>query len=284
MKKIISLILVFVMCLPLCLTLASCGETKPDAFVIMSEELDGLFNPYFSTTGADGSIVSMTQIGMLTSKYVDGEIQVGYGEDEAVATLDYGSTYNKKKDQTTFTFVIKNGIKYSDGHPLTIEDVLFNLYLYLDPVYTGSATMYSTDIVGLTAYRTQTIGAGSSSNTDDRIASLANDRANSRIKELVNLFNSQRKANKNNPIPYEEMKAAILKTTLSTGYKNAVSNDPDSVTVDQLLADYELTLEKFLEEISREGVTHHSTLVYNRSLSELRYFGELLGLNVIEVK
>ena len=207
MKKIISLILVFVMCLPLALSLTSCGETKPDAFVIMSEELDGLFNPYFSTTGADGSVVSMTQIGMLTSKYVDGEIQVGYGEDEAVATLDYGSTYNKKKDQTTFTFVLKNGIKYSDGHPLTIEDVLFNLYLYLDPVYTGSATMYSTDIVGLTAYRTQTIGAGSSSNTDDRISSLANDRANSRIKELVNLFNSQRKANRNNPVPYEDMKA-----------------------------------------------------------------------------
>ena len=263
MKKIISLILVFVMCLPLCLTLASCGETKPDAFVIMSEELDGLFNPYFSTTGADGSIVSMTQIGMLTSKYVDGEIQVGYGEDEAVATLDYGSTYNKKKDQTTFTFVIKNGIKYSDGHPLTIEDVLFNLYLYLDPVYTGSATMYSTDIVGLTAYRTQTIGAGSSSNTDDRIASLANDRANSRIKELVNLFNSQRKANKNNPIPYEEMKAAILKTTLSTGYKNAVSNDPDSVTVDQLLADYELTLEKFLEELDSDYIASQESYTEN---------------------
>ena len=51
MKKIISLILVFVMCLPLALLLASCGESKPDAFVIMSEELDGLFNPYFSTTG-----------------------------------------------------------------------------------------------------------------------------------------------------------------------------------------------------------------------------------------
>ena len=263
MKKIISLILVFAMCLPLVLLLASCGESKPDAFVIMSEELDGLFNPYFSTTGADGSVVSMTQIGMLTSKYVDGEIQVGYGEDEAVATLDYTSTYNKKKDQTTFTFVLKNGIKYSDGHPLTIEDVLFNLYLYLDPVYTGSATMYSTDIVGLTAYRTQTIGAGSSSNTDDRISSLANDRANSRIKELVNLFNSQRKANRNNPIPYEDMKAAILKTTLSSGYKNAVSNDPESVTVDQLLADYDLTLEKFREELDSDYIASQESYTEN---------------------
>ena len=35
------------------------------------------------------------------------------------------------------------------------KDVLFSLYVYLDPVYTGSTTIYSTDIVGLAAYRTQ---------------------------------------------------------------------------------------------------------------------------------
>lgn len=253
MKKVISLLLLIAMCIPMALTLASCtGSGLPDAFVIMSEELDGLFNPFYSTTGADNTIVAMTQIGMLTSKYVDGEVVVGYGKDEAVVTLDFESTYNKKKDQTTFTFVIKNGIKYSDGAPLTIEDVLFNLYVYLDPVYTGSATMYSTDIVGLDAYRTQTINAGSSDSSDDRIASLANDRASSRIKELLNLFNSLRKKNRNTPVSYEDMKTAILSHTLSTGYKNAISNEPETVTVDQLLLDYDLTLEKFLEELESD--------------------------------
>ena len=84
------------MCLSMALTLASCtGSGAPDAFVIMSEELDGLFNPFFSTTGADNTIVGMTQISMLTSKYEDGEVVVGYGEDEAVVTLDFESTYNK---------------------------------------------------------------------------------------------------------------------------------------------------------------------------------------------
>ena len=252
MKKIISFILAVALCIGMVAMFVSCGEEKPDAFVIMSEELDGLFNPFFSTTGADNTIVAMTQISMLTSKYENGEVVVGYGQDEAVVTLDFESVYNKKKNQTTYTFVLKNGILYSDGHPLTIEDVLFNLYVYLDPVYTGSATMYSTDIVGLTAYRTQTIGAGSNSNTDDRITSLANDRANTRIKELINLFNSLRKSNRNNPIPYEDMKAAILNTKLSSGYKNAVSNNPDSVTTQQLLADYEYTLKEFREELESD--------------------------------
>ena len=68
MKKVISLLLLIAMCIPMALTLASCtGSGLPDAFVIMSEELDGLFNPFYSTTGADNTIVSMTQIGMLTS-------------------------------------------------------------------------------------------------------------------------------------------------------------------------------------------------------------------------
>ena len=41
---------------------------------------------------------------------------------------------------------------------------------------------------------------------------------------------------------------------------------------------------EFLEKISRAGVTHHSSLVYGAELSELEYFGKLLGLNVITVE
>ena len=37
-----------------------------------------------------------------------------------------------------------------------------------------------------------------------------------------------------------------------------------------------MPLGDFLEKISRAGVTHHSTLVYNGSLEELEYFGRLL--------
>ena len=124
------------------------GETPtPDAFVIMTEQLDGLFNPFFATSAKDSTIVSMTQIGMLTTGYEGGEVTVAYGDDEAVVVKDLSIVHNDSDDTTVYTFVIKNGIKFSDNHPLTIEDVLFNMYVYLDPVYTGSSTMYSTDIV-----------------------------------------------------------------------------------------------------------------------------------------
>ena len=129
----------------------------PDAFVIMTEQLDGLFNPFFATSGNDSTIVAMTQIGMLTTGYANGDVTVAYGDNEAVVVKDMsivrneGSGAKDDKGTTVYTFVIKNGIQFSDGQPLTIEDVLFNMYVYLDPVYTGSSTMYSTDIVGPTA-------------------------------------------------------------------------------------------------------------------------------------
>ena len=94
-KRILSLVLCIAMCMGMASTLAGCGGgSTPDAFVIMTEQLDGLFNPFFSTSAPDGTVVAMTQIGMLGSKYVNGEVQVAYGEDEAVAVKDYDIVEN----------------------------------------------------------------------------------------------------------------------------------------------------------------------------------------------
>ena len=245
-------IFAMVLCVALCVSmLAGCGGGGgADAFVIMTEQLDGLFNPFFYTAAADGTIVGMTQIGMLGSKYVNGEVEVAYGENEAVVTKDYEIVENKD-GTTTYTFVLKNGIKFSDGHPLTMEDVLFNYYVYLDPVYTGSNTLYSTDIVGLNEYRTQTVGSASG-DSDDLIASQAASRAQSRTNELVNLFAATKKGSATNEVPYDEMVAAINAHKLSSGFKSAISNEPGEVTNADLLADYEYALKLFREELESD--------------------------------
>ncbi len=251
-KRLISLILCLVLCVGTLATLSGCGKKseKADAFVIMVDQLDGLFNPFFSTSASDGTIVSMTQIGMLSSKYVNGEVEVAYGDNEAVVVKDYDVVENGD-GTTTYTFVLKNGIKFSDGHPLTMEDVLFNFYVYLDPVYTGSSTLYSTDILGLSEYRTQTVGSASD-DSDDLIASQAAIRAQTRINELLNLFNSELKASSTKEVGYAEMKNAILGYSLSSGYKSAISNDPSTVTNQNLLDDYERALELFKEELESD--------------------------------
>ncbi len=255
--RIISLILCLAMCFSIITVLSSCkSESKPDAFVIMTDALDGVFNPFFATTGADMGVVGLTQIGMLTTGYENGEVTIAYGENEAVVTKDFESKFDPASGNTTYTFVIKNGIKYSDGEALTIEDVLFNLYVYLDPVYTGSSTMYSTDILGLNDYRTQTQSSGDN-DTDDVITTTANTLANNRLNELINLFKEV--GTKGTQGTYsatiEQMKAAIANHSLSSGYKEAISNKPEEVTNDQLLADYNLVLDFFMDEIKNDYIS-----------------------------
>ncbi len=260
-KKLLSILLTLSLCLGAMLPLTSCGggdegsggSDKPDSLVIMSEELDGLFNPFFSTTAADGTIVSMTQISMLTMNYVNKEVKVAYGENEPVVTLDYESKYDEDTDKTTYYFVIKNGIKFSDGKPLTIEDVIFNLYVYLDPVYTGSSTMYSTKIEGLANYRSQQF-VDEDSDIDEIISSTATTRAKARINELINLFKDTGRipGSTSYEADYEAMKAAILAHNLNSTYKEAISTKPSTVTNQQLLADYEKTLKLFREELVRD--------------------------------
>ncbi len=249
-KKIISIVLIISLFAGMILTFRFCANDEVDAFVIMTEQLDGLFNPFFSTSATDGTIVSMTQIGMLSSKYVNGEVQVAYGDNEAVVVKDYDVVENDD-GTTTYRFVIKNGIKFSDGAPLTMEDVLFNYYVYLDPVYTGSSTLYSTDIIGLKEYRTQTVGS-TTDDSDDMILTQATTRANNRLNELINLFNSEYKSSSTKEVSYEDMKAAILAYNVSGGYKEAISNDPSEVTSQNLLDDYEYALKLFKEELESD--------------------------------
>ena len=47
-------------------------------------------------------------------------------------------------------------MKFSDGEPVTADDVIFTYYTYLDPSYVGSTTLGSYNIIGVKDYQTQT--------------------------------------------------------------------------------------------------------------------------------
>ena len=38
---------------------------------------------------------------------------------------------------------MRDDLVFADGTPITIDDVILNLYVYMDPTYDGSATLYS---------------------------------------------------------------------------------------------------------------------------------------------
>lgn len=191
MKKFSRFIVAF-MTFSLCFTfIIGCGGKKPGEkkydsetrpLVMSIQTPDGVFNPFFATSGYDTTIVGMTQISMLSA---DKNGDVAYGDDEPVVVKDMQITTTGTGDdkKTTYEFILKKGIRFSDGVELTIKDVLFNLYTYLDPVYTGSSTIYSTDIIGLQAYRTQDPNAseGSSETFEESFIS----EASIRIQDII---------------------------------------------------------------------------------------------------
>lgn len=144
-------------------------DTEKRAVVFATDALDGNFNPFFATSATDSTIAAMTQVAMLTT---DSKGNPKCGDDVPTVVSSYKETMKdsdgnptddpalaQDNGSTEYEFIIKNGMKFSDGKPLTIKDVLFNLYVYLDPAYMGSATIYSTDIQGLKAYRMQLLDA-----------------------------------------------------------------------------------------------------------------------------
>lgn len=167
------------LCLTTCVTaiatpLLACGSKEDPPLVLATDALDTVFNPFFYTSGADGEIVGQTQIGMLSSDK-NGELIANWNEPCVSHAWSYvkhgkpsdvqGNNYNGY--QTDYYFALKDNIKFSDGTLLTKNDVLFNLYMYLDPAYTGSNTMYSVKIQGLTEYRTQTEDLNSSTGAEE---------------------------------------------------------------------------------------------------------------------
>ena len=225
MKKILAVMLAFVFCLGI---FAGCGkkdngdDNPPDKEVYVPTEdeqtkalvfgidgADGVFSPFFSSAAYDSEIVGQTQLGMLTTD--NGELKSG--DNYACVAKDHRSVYldsqgNEIKNAsdakfTRYDFIIKKGLKFSDGVDLTIKDVLFNLYVYLDPVYTGSATIYSTDIVGLNEYRTQS----KDESANDALEEQAAVNAQTRLKRASDWLNNQALLEDTPNGKYEELTA-----------------------------------------------------------------------------
>jgi len=218
-KRYTVLLAVILLIAGLATSLVACNKNKLDPekrpFSMSIQNPDGVFNPFFSTSAYDSSIISLTQISMLNT---DKDGNIVCGEDEPTVALAYNITENKngadsKTTSTTYEFLIKKGIKWSNGSDLTVLDVLFNLYVYLDPTYTGSATIYSTDIVGLQNYRQQTDDALSDDATSTFERQFRQE-ANKRVSELVNFimkYDTDLDEDDKNPLPagYDENKARL---------------------------------------------------------------------------
>lgn len=132
--------------------------------VIQESTFDGIFNPFTYSSAYDADVIGLVNSSLLTldtsGAVVAGDQYDCYAKSYSIYYTNDLNTYAAKEnyengDYVVYEFVLKNGCKFSDGSAITADDVLFNYYVYLDPAYVGSSTLYTLPILGLADYRTQ---------------------------------------------------------------------------------------------------------------------------------
>jgi len=132
--------------------------------LLQSSTMDGIFSPYFYSSAYDGDVVGLVNVGLLsmdqTGAVVASDYYPSVANGYSIYYTDNSTTLAPKEefvdgDFVVYEMVIKNGAKFSDGTVIDADDVLYNYYVYLDPAYSGSSTLYTLPILGLGDYRTQ---------------------------------------------------------------------------------------------------------------------------------
>ncbi|MCD7881573.1 MAG: ABC transporter substrate-binding protein [Clostridiales bacterium] len=132
-----------------------------DTLVASVTGLEQKFSPFFASSVDDVNVSDMTQLYLMSSDRVGEPVLNGIeGETRSYNGTDYtyygpaDITITENDDGTvTYSVVMREDIQFSDGTYADIDDVIFTMYVFLDPTYDGSTTMYSAPIVGLDAYR-----------------------------------------------------------------------------------------------------------------------------------
>ncbi|MBQ1508851.1 MAG: hypothetical protein IIZ47_05455, partial [Erysipelotrichaceae bacterium] len=99
------------------------------------------------------NLFTTDRLGQVIYKGIEGETTNYNGTDYTYyGPADIEVTENE--DGTVFYDIkLRDDLKFSDGEPMTIDDLIFSMYVLCDPTYDGSATLFSQPIEGMEAYR-----------------------------------------------------------------------------------------------------------------------------------
>ena len=167
MKKISKVISILLMLSLFFGVVVACKDNaKNDILVVSYSDFSSKFSPFFAKTSYDQDVALMTQITVLTT---DRQGNVIYNAIEGEKKVYNGTEYTYKGavdfaveqvktgeviDETKYTIKIRDDLKFSDGVAVTIDDLIFSLYVLSDPTYSGSSTFSSQPVQGMEEYRT----------------------------------------------------------------------------------------------------------------------------------
>lgn len=128
----------------------STGESKNKYTTVIAatDDMNSVFNPLFYTTAYDKYVYQYT---------MDSTIVFDRVAQPVPSMCDFEVIENKDDAgnvaTTTYSFTLKDGITFSDGEPVTADDLMFTFKAYCDPTYDGMGTMFTLPILGIKEYR-----------------------------------------------------------------------------------------------------------------------------------
>ena len=134
---------------------------RADTMNVGVGSLSGVFSPFSSGTEADAELCALTQLPLLSCERGGGVILRGI-EGEMVEYNSVPYTYYGPADleitlapegTAYYDISLRKDIRFSDGEPLDIDDVIFTMYVLCDPSYEGGSAFSALPIEGLPEYR-----------------------------------------------------------------------------------------------------------------------------------
>ncbi|MEK5031481.1 ABC transporter substrate-binding protein [Paenibacillus sp. FSL R7-0302] len=124
--------------------LPAAAQKRTDTIIVGLTDPSGAFTPYFQESGYDGNVSSLLYASLVTV------------DDKGVPTPELAESWEVSDDQLTYTFHLRKDLKFSDGSPLTAEDVAFTWTLQYDKAYDGGSSLPSLKVKGGEAYKAGT--------------------------------------------------------------------------------------------------------------------------------
>lgn len=137
------------------------GASSTGTLVVGDGNYDGKFSPFFYTSAYDGNIVSMVsqpligsdREGAMILNGIEGETKEYNGKEYTYTGISDVKITENADGTVYYDITLKDGVKFSDGHEMDIDDVIFSMYVLSDPTYDGSSTLYGQPILGMNEYR-----------------------------------------------------------------------------------------------------------------------------------
>lgn len=116
------------------------SEEPSGTLVAGITEASGNFNPLYYSSAYDGHVADLV-FDKLAWRNFEGQFEGSLAE-----------SWEFSEDGKSITFKLKKETVFSDGTPLTAQDVVFTFQVLADPSYTGRYGSYVKDMVGYTDY------------------------------------------------------------------------------------------------------------------------------------